>query len=956
MTTKNTAINTAINTARRGPDPIRARGLTLAWGGVDSRPIRRWRGLFAALLIVLGAAVAAPEQAAAQTETTFLSNTGQALAFGSNNLRATRFTTGAGTYTLSSVGIDIGTLPSPAPTPLVQIYGHSGTGVGAPGTLLATMTNPATLVSNAVNVFTAPANTTLSANTNYWVVTSNSAATDGTGFRVSTTSSSALDSGTAAGWLGGSALFKNASAESWGGSTGRHRYQIRGTAQTTTPTPTNAAPVFADTTLTRSIAENTAANVNVGAVIPAATDTDSGDTLTYSMEGTDAAEFNFNATTRQITTKAGVTYDFEAKSSYSVTIKVSDQTDSDTATVTIDLTDVDEPPSAPAAPTVAATSGSTTSLDVSWTAPANSGKPAITSYDLQYRAGTSGSFTDGPQNVTGTSTAIASLNSGTSYQVQVRATNDEGDSGWSGSGSGSTSTVTPMMTGGTTFISNTGQTASTNTNQVRATAFTTGAGTYTLSSVAISVSSHTGTPTPVVQIYRNNSGTPGTLVATMTNPDPLVNSVVNVFTDTANTTLTASTTYWLVTSNSSSGGAGFRVTVRSDTNLDSGTAAGWSIGNALWRAVNTNPWDSSNNRIQFQIRGTAQTTTPTPTNAAPVFADTTLTRSIAENTAANVNVGAVIPAATDTDTGDTLTYSMEGTDAASFNFNATTRQITTKTGVTYDFEAKSSYSVTIKVSDETDTDTVAVTITLTDVNEPPSAPGAPTVAATSGSTTSLDVSWTAPANSGKPAIASYDLQYRAGSSGSFTDGPQDVTGTSTAIASLNAGTSYQVQVRATNDEGDSGWSGSGSGSTSTTTPTNNVPVVENPIPDQTAPVGGGFSYAFPPNTFSDADSDTLSYTATKPDDTTLPTWLSLNSRTFSGTPAASDVGVVSVKVTASDGKGGTVSDDFDITVELDTTPPTLSSATVNPSGGGITLVFSETVSGSSSVGPPDLRV
>ena len=233
----------------------------------------------------------------------------------------------------------------------------------------------------------------------------------------------------------------------------------------------------------------------------------------------------------------------------------------------------------------------------------------------------------------------------------------------------------------------------------------------------------------------------------------------------------------------------------------------WAINNnGGWSTSGTGTFDNySVGAFQIRVNGDAG---GTPTNAAPVFAATTLTRSIAENTAANVNVGAVIPAATDTDTGDTLTYTMEGTDAASFNFNATTRQITTKTGVTYDFEAKSSYSVTIKVSDQTDTDTVAVTITLTDVNEPPSAPGAPTVAATSGSTTSLDVSWTAPANSGKPAIASYDLQYRAGSSGSFTDGPQDVTGTSTAIASLNAGTSYQVQVRATNDEGDSGWSGS----------------------------------------------------------------------------------------------------------------------------------------------------
>ena len=104
----------------------------------------------------------------------------------------------------------------------------------------------------------------------------------------------------------------------------------------------------------------------------------------------------------------------------------------------------------------------------------------------------------------------------------------------------------------------------------------------------------------------------------------------------------------------------------------------------------------------------------TAVNDAPVFSDATLTRSVAENSAANVNVGTVIPAATDADVGATLEYSMEGADAASFNFNVSTRQITTKSGVHYDFEAKRSHSVTIKVSDGTDSDTVAVTINVTD--------------------------------------------------------------------------------------------------------------------------------------------------------------------------------------------------------------------------------------------------
>ena len=80
----------------------------------------------------------------------------------------------------------------------------------------------------------------------------------------------------------------------------------------------NNAPVFDPDTATRTIAENTAAGTAIGAVIPAATDADN-DTLTYSMEGTDAASFTFTAATRQLSTKAAL--DHEAKASYTVTIK-----------------------------------------------------------------------------------------------------------------------------------------------------------------------------------------------------------------------------------------------------------------------------------------------------------------------------------------------------------------------------------------------------------------------------------------------------------------------------------------------------------------------------------------------------------------------------------------------------------------------------------------------------------
>ena len=97
---------------------------------------------------------------------------------------------------------------------------------------------------------------------------------------------------------------------------------------------------------------------------------------------------------------------------------------------------------------------------------------------------------------------------------------------------------------------------------------------------------------------------------------------------------------------------------------------------------------------------------------------------------------------------------------------------------------------------------------------------------------------------------------------------------------------------------------------------NNAPTVANPIPDQPATAGTAFSYTFPTGTFTDADSDALTYTATKPDDTALPSWLTFTagSREFSGTPQSGDVGTVSVKVNATDSKGATVSDTFDIAV------------------------------------------
>ena len=112
-------------------------------------------------------------------------------------------------------------------------------------------------------------------------------------------------------------------------------------------------------------------------------------------------------------------------------------------------------------------------------------------------------------------------------------------------------------------------------------------------------------------------------------------------------------------------------------------------------------------------------------NEAPMFADERTVRSIPENAAAGTNIGAALTATdpdittdnTDAnpdtpDVDDALTYTLGGTDAASFNINSTTGQLTTKTGVTFNAATKDRYDVTVTVSDSESDDTIDVIINI----------------------------------------------------------------------------------------------------------------------------------------------------------------------------------------------------------------------------------------------------
>ncbi len=100
------------------------------------------------------------------------------------------------------------------------------------------------------------------------------------------------------------------------------------------------------------------------------------------------------------------------------------------------------------------------------------------------------------------------------------------------------------------------------------------------------------------------------------------------------------------------------------------------------------------------------------------------------------------------------------------------------------------------------------------------------------------------------------------------------------------------------------------------TAVNDPPVVAMEVPDQFATISAAFEYVVPAATFSDAENDTLTWTAAPADGTALPSWLMFDAdtRTLSGMPEDTDAGTLTVKVTADDGNGGMASDEFDITV------------------------------------------
>ena len=421
---------------------------------------------------------------------------------------------------------------------------------------------------------------------------------------------------------------------------------------------------------TREVAENTAAGQPVGDPV-AATDAN-GDTLTYTLGGSDADDFTIDRMSGQIKVGAGTTLDYDqGLKTYTVTVTATDPTDeSDTITVTITVTDVDEAPEL-AEPTV---SEGHTAKDHEENTP-------ITTPVSTYSA------TDQEDNnselmwlLSGADAGRFAISDTTAAEVDLtfQAVPDFEAPTDSGRNNAYNVTVVVTDSGGNTDSRDVTVTV-TNLDEP---------GTVTLSALQPEVEAR--------------------LEAELEDPDGRVSSLTWKWDRSLNRS-----SGWVDITNATSP---TYMPAEGDENHYLRATASYKDGEGdTIKSAN----DVSDNAVQAKDDNNVAPMFPDQDSDTDGIQNTRTTRSVDENTVADQVVGAAVTA---TDSGGGLTYSLGGRDAGSFKIDRDDGEIRVGDETNLDFEAKSSYTVTVTATDPSlASKTITVTVMVTDVDEDPTA-------------------------------------------------------------------------------------------------------------------------------------------------------------------------------------------------------------------------------------------
>ena len=201
----------------------------------------------------------------------------------------------------------------------------------------------------------------------------------------------------------------------------------------------NTLPVIGGPdSVTITVAENTPGNLGDAF---SATDAD-GDAISWSVDGTDAAEFAISSGQLSVASADGLNYEDGAsdRPTRSLTVIASDGTSEDSVAVTVTVTDVAEPPGKPVQPKNIDIDGS--KVELRYDDPTNTGPPLFSKHWMQFRGvhyysaadpdpawnpdGLNEPFpTDSPTIV------VLAGSAGKKVEFRLRAENAEGLSEWS---------------------------------------------------------------------------------------------------------------------------------------------------------------------------------------------------------------------------------------------------------------------------------------------------------------------------------------------------------------------------------------------------------------------------------------------------------------------------------------------------------------------------------------------
>ena len=648
----------------------------------------------------------------------------------------------------------------------------------------------------------------------------------------------------------------------------------------------NNAPVFTEgSTTTRSIAENTASGTNIGSVVTA-TDANPGDTLSYTLGGVDANSFTIVETSGQLQTSAALNY--EDKNTYTVTATVSDNKGgTDSIDVTINVTDVNDPPRFVDAPSATIT------------IPENIGSSPVPI----------GDFNIIDEDMDQLNNYVAGLDGETfRYEFNTGFQVDPQTLAISYSGRGDVRIfVTPRSN--LDYEAKTSYSLSLWTRDTKGATGTMNV-TINLTDVVNEPPPPPPPPTPSpnrVPYFFDTTGT-AREIAENAGPGENIGSPLGIRDpdlDPLTFTLggTDADLFDIVSQGTPSQGQLRTKSVLDVLPFDYETKSSYSI------TVTASDGRGGTDTISVTVNITDEP-------EAPEFTDgDSTTRTISENSAVDTNIGSAV-SATDQDNGDRVTYTLSDTDAAAFTVDNETGQLKTKAAL--DYETTTSYTVTLTATDKDDlTDSITVTINVRNLDERLSN-NAPVFTEGATATRSVAENLVAGTNIGTAVTATdtdtgSTLSYQLSGTDAAAFSIDDQTGQLKTNAALNYETKDAYSVTITVTDG---------------ALTDTITVTINVTDANDAPVfSDGTSTTRNASKNTDADTNIgASVIATDEDEDTL-------TYTLSGTDAASfDIVLTSgqmktkaaldfetkasyeVTVTVSDGKGGT--DSIAVTINV----------------------------------------